>query len=194
MSSEPKAVVIMSGKRKSGKDFIADIIQTKIGSGKCSIIRLSGPLKEIYAQEHGLDFKELLNSSAYKEIHRAEMIRWGEEKRNRDPSFFCCLATNGPGSEKPVWIISDARRKTDMAFFKEKFGDKVKLARVKAAEDVRETRGYVFTPGIDDAESECGLDTGIDWDFVIDNSGNDVQLRKDIENIVQVIESMLLNS
>ena len=194
MSAEPKAVVVISGKRKSGKDFIADLIQKTIGSDKCSIMRLSGPLKEIYAQEHGLNFKELLNSSGYKEIHREKMIKWGEEKRNRDPSFFCCLATRGPGSEKPVWVISDARRKTDVAYFQENFGNRTKLVRVHAAEDVREERGYVFTPGIDDAESECGLDTGINWDFVIDNSGDDTQLRKDIENVMQVLEPMLLDS
>ena len=191
MTTGPKIVFVLSGKRKSGKDFIADLIQKRVGSDKCSILRLSGPLKEIYAQEHGLNFEELLNSSGYKEIHRAEMIKWGEEKRNSDPSFFCRLATSGPGSEKPVWIISDARRKTDIAYFKDKFCNRTKLVRMKAAEEVRQQRGYAFTVGIDDAESECGLDSGIDWDFVLDNSGNDVNLEEDIQNIVEVLEHSL---
>ena len=45
------------------------------------------------------------------------MIRWGEEKRNADPGYFCRLISQGPGSEKPVWIVSDARRKTDIDYF-----------------------------------------------------------------------------
>ena len=194
MAEGPKAVFVISGKRKSGKDFLADLIQRKVSDDKCTIMRLSGPLKEIYAKEHGLNFEELLNSSGYKEIHRAKMIKWGEQKRNEDPSYFCCLATSGTDAEKPVWIISDARRKTDIAYFQVKFSDRAKLVRVIATDDVREKRGYVFTPGIDDAESECGLDTGVEWDFVIDNCGDDDKLNKDIQNIMQVIGPMLQNS
>ena len=45
------------------------------------------------------------------------MIRWGEEKRNADPGYFCRIISEGPGSEKAVWIISDARRKSDIEYF-----------------------------------------------------------------------------
>ena len=31
------------------------------------IIRLSGPLKECYAKDHGLDFEKMLSASDYKE-------------------------------------------------------------------------------------------------------------------------------
>ena len=31
------------------------------------IIRLSGPLKECYARDHGLDFEKMLSASDYKE-------------------------------------------------------------------------------------------------------------------------------
>lgn len=30
-------------------------------------------------------------------------------------------------------------------------------------------RGYVFTPSIDDAETECGLDNYTDWTDVVEN-------------------------
>ena len=40
--------------------------QAKIGT--CGvIIRLSGPLKECYARDHGLDFEKMLSASDYKE-------------------------------------------------------------------------------------------------------------------------------
>ena len=43
------------------------------------------------------------------------MIRWGEERRDRDPAHFCRLAT--AEADKPVWLVCDARRPTDMDYF-----------------------------------------------------------------------------
>ncbi|OWF54115.1 Phosphomevalonate kinase [Mizuhopecten yessoensis] len=65
-----------------------------------------------------LDFARLLDSTSYKEQFRADMIRWGEDKRNQDLGFFCRVATSGDEAKKSVWIISDARRKTDIEYFK----------------------------------------------------------------------------
>lgn len=55
-------------------------------------------------QEHGLDFERLLDASAYKETFRQDMIRWGEEKRQADPGFFCRAAVQG--ALQPVWVSS----------------------------------------------------------------------------------------
>lgn len=43
------------------------------------------------------------------------MIHWGEERRDKDPAFFCRLAM--AEADKPVWLVCDARRPTDMDFF-----------------------------------------------------------------------------
>ena len=176
----PKIVFIVSGKRKSGKDFVANKLQETYGHDCCKIIRLSGPLKYEYARENGLDFDRLLDSTTYKEFYRQDMIRWGEEKRNADPSYFCRLAVKmtlagiskeDDSLQKPVWIVSDARRRSDVHYFKENYY-KVVHVRINASEEVRTARGWIFTPGVDDAESECGLDDE-EFDFVIQNDGND---------------------
>ena len=93
-SANPRLVLLFSGKRKSGKDFITDRLQViifnnqepwtndnwrilkheywssfyqeSIGSDSV-ILRLSGPLKECYAKDHGLDFDKMLSASDYKE-------------------------------------------------------------------------------------------------------------------------------
>ncbi len=46
---------------------------------------------------------------------RQDMIAWGEEKRDRDPHFFCNIVAQS--ASRPVWIVSDARRPTDIDFF-----------------------------------------------------------------------------
>ena len=56
----------------------------------------------LFPQEHGLDFQRLLDASAYKELYRQDMIRWGEERRHADPGFFCRMAV--AGAVQPVWV------------------------------------------------------------------------------------------
>ena len=82
----------------------------------CQICRLSGPLKAQYASDHGLDLEKLLGASEYKEKYRLDMIQWGERMRAEDPGFFAKLTTKS--ANRPIWIISDARRKSDIAYFK----------------------------------------------------------------------------
>ena len=72
-----------------------------------------------------------------------------------------------------VIIVSDCRRKTDIKFFEETFGTEyTKRVRVQASEEVRNQRGFEFKEGVDNAESECGLDDlEGGFDFVLNNDG-----------------------
>ena len=61
-----------------------------------------------------------------------------------------------------------ARRPGDVAFFLENV-PRVITVRVEASQDTRRARGWVFASGVDDAESECGLDVYEPWDVVLKN-------------------------
>ncbi|KAK2145942.1 hypothetical protein LSH36_645g01040 [Paralvinella palmiformis] len=152
-------------------------------------ILLAHPLHK----EHNLNFNQLLDATAYKEKYRADMIRWGEEKRNQDPGYFCQLISSGPGSEAPVWIISDARRKTDVQWFLDHYPGLVYTIRIEADEETRKQRGWIFTEGVDDAESECGLDIGVNFDCHIKNNGHQDQLENDLASLNQMITRKLKN-
>ncbi|XP_037563337.1 phosphomevalonate kinase [Dermacentor silvarum] len=159
----------------------------RIGDDKCAILRLSEPIKEAYAKEHNLDYNRLLDSSDYKELYRAKMVAWGEEKRNQDLSFFCRLAVKKRGRpELPVWMVSDARRESDVEYFRETFACPTFTVRVRAREGTRRDRGWVHTPGIDDATTECGLDHVDNWDFVINNNDDD-DLEGQLESVLQAV-------
>ncbi|XP_076016892.1 phosphomevalonate kinase [Genypterus blacodes] len=179
---EPKLILIFSGKRKSGKDYVTDLIWNRLGPDVCCILRLSGPLKQHYAQEHGLDLDELLGSGQYKENFRADMIRWGESQRQLDPGFFCRLATRG--AQQPVWVVSDARRRSDLQWFWETFPQQTRCVRVESSESTRKQRGWGFTAGVDDAESECGLDSGVEFDWTIINDVDSPQLEQQLQPIL----------
>ena len=49
-----------------------------------------------------MDFQRLLDASTYKESYRKDMIRWGQEKRQADPGFFCRKIVEGVS--QPIWV------------------------------------------------------------------------------------------
>ena len=174
----PRKILLFCGKRKSGKDFVTEKLKSSLDANPTLppsvIVRLSGPIKRCYADKHGLDFERLSDASDYKETHRKNMIQWSEKIRHEDDGFFCREALKMFEADKfPVWIVSDCRRMTDFKYFQDAFPGKCWTVRVKAAEAVRKKRGFVFEKGVDDAETECGLDEIKDKDFyaVIKNDG-----------------------
>ncbi|XP_011693267.1 PREDICTED: phosphomevalonate kinase [Wasmannia auropunctata] len=180
-SPKPERILLFSGKRKSGKDYITDILHNRIGSERSTIIRLSGPIKTHWAKSRGLDLDQLLGHGEYKEKYRLEMAKWGEDVRRKDYGYFCHAAIDMYNAwDKAVWIISDVRRKTDVKWFAENFGDVCKTVRIACPEEVRQKRGWVHTPGIDDSETECDLDDMSNWDVVLENNDD-----SDVEAILQ---------
>ncbi|XP_008046776.1 phosphomevalonate kinase [Carlito syrichta] len=189
LGGAPRLLLLFSGKRKSGKDFVTEALQSRLRVDVCAVLRLSSPLKKQYAQEHGLDFQRLLDASAYKEAYRKDMIRWGEERRQADPGCFCRSIVKGVS--QPVWLVSDTRRVSDIQWFRETYGATVYTVRVVASEQSRQQRGWVFTPGVDDVESECDLDNFGVFDWVIENHGDEQHLEEQLENLIEFIHSRL---
>ncbi|XP_069506340.1 phosphomevalonate kinase isoform X2 [Ambystoma mexicanum] len=167
-------------------------VRIQLGSDVCAILRLSGPLKEQYAKEHGLDFNRLLDPSEYKETYRSDMIQWGEAKRNDDPGFFCRIIVQS--ASQPIWVVSDTRRRSDVDWFRASYGEVMQTVRVQASEDIRRQRGWDFTPGVDDAESECGLDNGIDFDWTITNNADNHALDSQLDMLLHFIRGKLMLS
>jgi len=190
MSSSPKIVICLSGKRKSGKDYLADRMVKELRALDVSVEigRLSEPLKREYARIHQLDLDELLSASAYKELHRAKMVEWSEPIRHQDPGQFCRLVMEQCAST--VCIVSDCRRPTDLLYFARHYSRMISV-RVECCERVRESRGFVFTVGIDDADTECALDAHDSWDFVVRNDGDATTLTDELSRVLCAVRSLL---
>lgn len=114
------------------------------------------------------------------------MIKWGEEIRRSDPGYFCSLAIKS--ATKPIWIVSDCRRPTDMQYFTSNYN--CVSIRVCASEETRKQRGWIYTHGIDDAPSECSLDT-YSCDCHVTNNGDQSLLMHDLNPIVKKIKLWL---
>lgn len=87
---------------------------------------------------------------------------------------------------KPICIVSDVRRKNDIKWFKENFGDRVKTVRIHCDQHERIQRGWKFQTGVDDVQSECDLDDFKEWNFNIDNSSGRESYEKLLLDISQL--------
>lgn len=152
-------------------------------------MRISEPIKRFWAEKNQLDLAQLLSDGAYKENHRKAMIVWSDEQREKDFGIFCRDAMSRT-DEKPICIVSDIRRKNDIRFFRETYGDKLVLVRIKCDDSSRSSRGWTFTAGVDDIPSECDLDDFTEWDQVLVNDGSVVAedlLRPLVERVKSVL-------
>lgn len=179
--SDLRLVIVFSGKRKSGKDHISTLITNYIGYDRMqnlAILRIAGPIKREFARNNKLDFTRLLDSSSYKENFRLAMVEWSERYREKE-GWNCFLKQaikEQKAKDKAIWILNDARRPCDLEYFENDptfSNTKIIKLRIEASEDARMSRGWKFTEGIDDRDTECGLDFYDDWTYIIENNYND---------------------
>lgn len=152
------------------------------------IIRISEPIKSEWAKKLNLSLTELLSDGPYKEKYRKQMITWSETVRNEDPGIFCREAMKAANSS--IIIVSDIRRRSDIRWFKENYGDRIRTIRIFADDSVRVQRGWVFTYGVDDNASELDLDGFTPWDYSIENS-DDAQVEQRLEELVDFVHKSL---
>ncbi|VDP86089.1 unnamed protein product [Echinostoma caproni] len=188
--------IVITGKRKCGKDHTVNVICSELNAKSIShvVVHLSYPIKRSYAQLHGLDLKELLSSGSYKETYRKEMVQWSEEEKKKDPHIFVREALQHflepIHYATDVVLVADARRPCDISFFVHLWGrHKCILTRVIASEATRKARGWIFTNGIDDAETECALDAFSEWDCIVENDSNAESYHQSILKLLQNIEN-----
>jgi len=102
-----------------------------------------------------------------------EMVTWSEAIRCSDSGYFCRQAVE----QSPHWsscqicIVCDCRRPSDLEFFGTLPGCSTFTLRIESSAIWRQNRGWKFTPGIDDAETETALDSCQLWDFTLVNDG-----------------------
>ncbi|XP_076254638.1 phosphomevalonate kinase [Rhynchophorus ferrugineus] len=184
--NKPRVIFLFSGKRKSGKDYICEQLNTKLAD--CELVRISGPLKKMYADHHSLNWDKLMSDGPYKEHYRENMIKWSDQVRSEDPGYFCRAACEAANVRK-IWLVCDIRRKTDIQWFKKNYVN-LKTVRISANPQVRKERGWIFTQGIDDVTSECDLDDFSDWDVELNNN-NTEECNKSITCILDIAQQYL---
>uniref|UniRef100_A0A8C7NGV5 Phosphomevalonate kinase n=1 Tax=Oncorhynchus mykiss TaxID=8022 RepID=A0A8C7NGV5_ONCMY len=165
---EPKLILLFSGKRA------IDCWHTVHQFIKAIIAELN-TLSNVILQYAQVGISVQL-SGEYEEKYRADMIQWGEKQREKDPGFFCRVAIKA--AQQPIWIVSDTRHLSDLQWFWRNYPSQSRCVRVEASEETRRERDWEFTTGM--MQSECGLDQGVDFDWIIKNEGDGSQLEEQL--------------
>ena len=175
---------------------MADMIEERF-AGNVMRFRIAEPIKSAFAEENNLDLNVLLSPGQLKEEWRERMVKWSEEMRSSDPHYFTrrALLLNEKNATRPIWMLTDARRECDMQYFIDEleFPPEPLLIRIKivASIESRAERGFVYTPGIDDATTECGLDKFEGWNHIIPNDGQASELATHLDTLFQTISKAI---
>lgn len=160
-------IILLSGKRYSGKDFIGDILVKNHNFKKKS---LATAVKTNYCKNTNLDYNTFMNSRKIKEEHRQNLIDYSEGKKLKDPYYWCKILNNSIDKNDNI-VICDTRYMNELLFFKEVNPDLL-FVRINASDKVRMERNW--TPSeIDNDDSETLFDD-YKFDYIINNNDESV--------------------
>lgn len=163
-------IIIFSGKQYSGKDTAAKIVLEAMPDFKrCA---MGDIIKLTYGKEKGLTYEEIEKN---KPIYRQDLINLGNWGRAQDPDYWLKKILEQDGNI----IVTDVRVPHEYEVFKNAGAVAV---RVEASRETRAQRGELV--GETDI-TETGLDNITDWDFVIDNNSDYVNLHNQVEDIIR---------
>lgn len=163
-------IIIFSGKQYSGKDTAAKIVLEAMPDfTRCA---MGDIIKLTYGNEKGLTYEEIETN---KPIYRQDLINLGNWGRAQDPDYWLKKILEQDGNI----IVTDVRVPHEYEVFKNAGAVSV---RVEASRATRTLRGELV--GETDI-TETGLDNITDWDFVIDNNSDYVNLHNQVESIIK---------
>lgn len=160
--------ILISGKRLSGKTFLANRLNEDLGF---EVFNISDSIKKMYCDYHKINLDKILKNRSFKESHRINMIKFAENKLKTDKYFWCKILYNNLNQNCRYFIISDVRRFNDLIFFEST--NSVLKIRINCDIKIREQRGFIQND-CDKMNSEIGLDDYNKWDInCIFNDEND---------------------
>jgi phosphomevalonate kinase len=169
-------IFIISGKRHTGKDFLSLRLQTYIRDvlgQNCQFLSGSKVLKHEFCRDNGLDIVKMLNDRSYKEEHRAKMTQYYYDVLSKKGIDYCNQQLVGEmlSVSEPTYFILDIRYRFEIdCYVKHGLDPLMTKIRINVVDEIKQKRGWVSNPEIDNDASEIELDSYDAWDYVFDNS------------------------
>lgn len=163
----PTTVIALAGKRKAGKDAIAAALMHLLEQKGVAAVRgaFADEVKRAYLRsdkctDPELTLQDLTESGVKKELHRSNLIEFGETARAIDPMVWVRLLlqrlNQSDAARTGVVVVTDLRYPLELWALKQTCV-RVLCFYVDASDEARGERGYVFTRGVDDGASETAL-------------------------------------
>lgn len=184
----PPTYILISGKRYTGKDFIAKLInEFQKGS---QVIHFADAVKYIYAERKLGDMAlgtRLIHDREFKELHRKGLIELSQsEKVHEGDDIWVKRLIEIHNSEK-IYIVPDLRFKAEIN--SSALTGRIIKINVIASEETRKNRGWIYDKEIDTHSSEVDLDEFNSFDYIIKNEG-DITENKDWLHIQSILKEL----
>ena len=190
-------VILFSGKRCVGKDFICDNAIKQLKTMKCVKVSHSAIIKRMYCDKTNTDLNKMLNDRSFKELHRNKMIELARNEQKKNKYILCDYVYNkimkmNESDSIDIVFISDFRRKFELNYYQNRFTNVISI-RINVDNNIRQKRGWIYDKIKDERYTECELDTKTDWDLIFINNGSINDIYSWINNTLKPkIESVYL--
>lgn len=205
-------IVMVSGKRCSGKDYFADQFEqvNEMRDNPVIVHRIPSAhlVKVELAKSSGgaIDLQRLMHDREYKDLHRDQLISLAEgKKRDISPSYWIeqgvqqfhqICNTRSSDNDKPiVFLVTDFRFKDEYDYVRENTSCfNVFYVRVNASESTRKSRGWVYKEAVDAHSSEVDLDNMVSiFDHVLENNQTEQENQHMLSTISDLIDKCSLH-
>lgn len=166
----PPTLLLLSGKRGAGKDFLAEALLEFLPPGAIDLHRIGLLNKALYAQQHGVDLSRLLHDRDFKNKHRTGLIAHYNKLHDADELFAvrgvasAAISAARRRGSVPVHCVVDLRLAYELTHIRSEAslaGMKVIHVRLESSNSARIRRCCAETdstdPGLQHA-TETGLD------------------------------------
>ncbi len=144
-------ILLLSGKRGAGKDYVADYLVSNFNFIKLS---LAEQVKIDYCKLNGIDYSEMLDREK-KEKHREKIIELAEGKKKEDLHYWCKILQSIINQSKQNVVICDVRYQEELDYFQSI--NNINFIRINCSEKERMKRGIIIN-NIDEDKSETYFD------------------------------------
>ncbi|MDP2342496.1 MAG: hypothetical protein Q8O67_16185 [Deltaproteobacteria bacterium] len=187
-----KKLLCISGKRFSGKDTFAELLDEEATNRGLVLGRyaFAGESKRLFVQAQNaagvvVDLDRLLHERPYKEAMRPQLTRFTVESIAKDPLVFCRAVADRIEASSSVPVVTDLRLRLEVDHLRTRF--QLHVVRLQRDDAHRAAAGWRFDPVADTHHTETELDDPALWNEVIDNNGTTEELAKKAAAVLDVV-------
>ncbi len=176
MTLDYKNIIVISGKQRSGKDTVCEMLLNKLTNFKR--IGIGDAIKMEYSEITGIPYEEVVKN---KEKYRQGLIDLATKRRAEDENYWLKKITG----MKDNLIIPDMRVKREYDHF---VSEKAYTVRINASQKARAERGVLV--GEEDY-TETELDKVKKWDYMLTNNTDLQTLQAKVDKLLKDVKAKL---
>ena len=189
-----RRVLCTSGKRFSGKDTFAALLQQAAAARGVTLATyaFAAQCKELFVRSERargveVDLERLTRDRAYKEAWRPQLTAFTVASLDADPQIFVRDVARAIEADPRPPLITDLRLRLELDFLRPRFA--LTVLRLQRSDEARARSGWVFDQDKDLHHTETELDDPSLWSEVIANDGTPVELAAAAERVLSAFLS-----